>query len=449
MKKIIALCLVLILVFTISFSTMSYADPMTLSQIASLTYGLGNSFGLDFAMSGITATGANDFFSSKINTWLSGRSISEVFGVTPAQIIAGKLVIPHLLYNGIREFLQSFVSDNNIDSQEKNIIYAVGNYEFFTSGYIYDDAGRVATTWYSINSITGVREDYHTGYFLNTPARIPVNQGLSYENNTVYGLFNQNGGGIQKLFLRTITSQSMSSIGVSIDGDIPETVLNPNEEWTGTIGGQDWPDTNLDQLLGQIDQDVADNNLDVEGEVTPVVPPTPAPTPAPIEPDTPLSDVPWEGLNDLLDLTGQGISDSVGTAANDITGAIDGLRDETAQGVQDITGAIEGVQEGVAGLTDTIEDALTAPEIDEKTFDLRELFPFCIPFDIYHLLKKFDSSPSAPHVQLPIVIPSIGFSYTMDLDFSAWDPVADAMRTVELIVYALGLAWATSKVIKW
>lgn len=167
MKKILAMCVVLIIVFTISFSSMSYADPMSLSQIASLTYGLGNSFGLDFAMSGITATGANDYFSNEINSWLDGRSIADVFGVTPAQIISGKLVIPHLLYNGIREFLQSFVSDNNIDSSEKNIIYAVANYEFYSIQNLVDAQGRVAAAWLYINTTTGERNIRSTGYYLD------------------------------------------------------------------------------------------------------------------------------------------------------------------------------------------------------------------------------------------------------------------------------------------
>lgn len=80
---------------------------------------------------------------------------------------------------------------------------------------------------------------------------------------------------------------------------------------------------------------------------------------------------------------------------------------------------------------------------------MKGLFPFCIPFDIYNMLKALDASPTAPHVQLPFVIQSIGFSYLLDLDFSAFDPVAAIMRQMELICYGLALAWATSKVIKW
>jgi len=122
---------------------------------------------------------------------------------------------------------------------------------------------------------------------------------------------------------------------------------------------------------------------------------------------------------------------------------------QTQQQMQQTQQQIQESSESIDNTLKDIKNSLEPGEVTEKKFDLRELFPFCIPFDIYNLLQKFDGSPQAPRVQLPIVIPSIGFSYTLDLDFSPWDPVAATMRTIELIVYALGLAWATSKVIKW
>lgn len=112
----------------------------------------------------------------------------------------------------------------------------------------------------------------------------------------------------------------------------------------------------------------------------------------------------------------------------------------------------QDISEHTESIKDSVEQVTQTPEMEELPrfkFDLREFFPFCIPFDIYRLLQKFDGTPTAPHVQLPIVIDSIGFNYILDLDFSVFDPVAQVMRTVEFIVFALALAWATSKVIKW
>lgn len=122
---------------------------------------------------------------------------------------------------------------------------------------------------------------------------------------------------------------------------------------------------------------------------------------------------------------------------------------QTQQQQQQTQQDIKDTAESIDSTMKDVKDAIQPGEITPKKFDLRRLFPFCIPFDIHNMLKKFDAQPQAPHVQLPFVIESIGFSYTFDLDFSAFDGLAAAMRTIELIVYCLGLAWATSKVIKW
>lgn len=122
---------------------------------------------------------------------------------------------------------------------------------------------------------------------------------------------------------------------------------------------------------------------------------------------------------------------------------------QTQQQQQQTQQDIKETSESIDSTLKEVKDAIQPGEITPKKFDLRRLFPFCIPFDIHNMLKKFDAEPQAPHVQLPFVIESIGFSYMFDLDFSAFDGLASAMRTIELIVYCLGLAWATSKVIKW
>lgn len=122
---------------------------------------------------------------------------------------------------------------------------------------------------------------------------------------------------------------------------------------------------------------------------------------------------------------------------------------QTQQAQQQTQKDIAETSQSIDNTLKEVKDAVKPGELTPKKFDLRRLFPFCIPFDIHNMLKKFDATPTAPHVQLPFVIQSIGFSYTFDLDFSVFDGLASAMRTIELIVYCIGLAWATSKVIKW
>lgn len=426
MKKIFAFFLVFVLLFSLC-SINAYADPMTLSQIASLGYAIGSSFGLDFSMQGLTSAGINSYLEGKINRWLEGRSVIEVFGADQARIVAGKLIVPAMLYNGIRNFLNDFISENDIKEDSKVItLYSGGNsylYGGLQSYYISETTLNERPVYFvNSNIVYGSgwgKASIYTGYFY----------GFYISNNKVFGRYVRlrNGQFIANVNTELGTAgETQSTVSVSLDGDVPD-VINPDKEWSGTVGEQDWPDTNLEDLLGEIDQMVLDGDLIVEGEIVdPVVPPTPVPTYPPVDDILPGINTGIEIGNDLI----------IGQQAQ--TGAI--------------TQGLEGVQEAIGSLEGTVEAIVDTPmseELPDFKFDLRELFPFCIPFDIYRLLSSFDSEPAAPHVQLPIVIDSINFRYNLDLDFSAWDPVAQAMRTVELIVYAIALAWATGKVIKW
>lgn len=172
------------------------------------------------------------------------------------------------------------------------------------------------------------------------------------------------------------------------------------------------------------------------------------------EPEPPGPVDPIENIDqNVQDITGyqEDMKQQVDHMHQDVE-AIHQTQQQQQQVQQQMQQTQQQMQQDTSSIDSTLKDATATPgesDLPSFKFDLRELFPFCIPFDIYRLLSSFDATPQAPHVRLPIVIQSIGFSYTLDLDFSAWDPVAQAMRTAELIVYAIGLAWATGKVIKW
>lgn len=201
-------------------------------------------------------------------------------------------------------------------------------------------------------------------------------------------------------------------------------------------------DVNIDELTQAI-FDMIDSLDEIKAEWTNGEQPEP---PVPVDPIENI-DENVESINEYQ----QSMSQDVNHMHQDVE-SIYQLQQQQQQTQQQIQQSQQQMQQDTASIDDTLKDVTATPgqsDLPSFKFDLRELFPFCIPFDIYRLLSSFDSTPTAPHVQLPIVIQSIGFSYTLDLDFSAWDPVAQAMRTAELIVYAIGLAWATGKVIKW
>lgn len=93
---------------------------------------------------------------------------------------------------------------------------------------------------------------------------------------------------------------------------------------------------------------------------------------------------------------------------------------------------------------------VTQEEIDEAlegvtTIDLRSVFPFCIPFDIYNIILIFDTGENrrAPHITFVFPLTE----WEIDVDLAVFDPVAGILRVLELILFIIGLAVATRSLI--
>lgn len=95
-----------------------------------------------------------------------------------------------------------------------------------------------------------------------------------------------------------------------------------------------------------------------------------------------------------------------------------------------------------------ISTATPSTELSEYTIDLRNYFPFCIPWDLYDMITLLVAEPVAPHVQYPFVIEPLNVNYTIDLDFSQFDSVAAVLRTMELLAAGIGLALMTKRLIQ-
>lgn len=90
------------------------------------------------------------------------------------------------------------------------------------------------------------------------------------------------------------------------------------------------------------------------------------------------------------------------------------------------------------------------PTADVGTFmlDLRDFFPFCIPFDLYKFFSLLCAEPEAPVFHWEIRDLS-GNVYPIDVDLSSWDGFAAVFRHLQLLVFIIGLAMASRKFIKW
>lgn len=443
MNKNRILCIILVFLLLFCIQAPAYADPFGFDAIAAAAYALGQDFGFTFAFTNGAAASVQSQMENALETWAEPRGGINVFGLDPVKAVAGKLAVTQMAANAIMMFLQDFKETYNVLSNTEVFPGTIegGNIREYYDGYgNYGGRGfRIVTTYTDTGFSVALEHSIDGGDWEND---VRMSQTNSYTiGSTSYRFLRVNDTEIRPelrvVGIRTTTGYEnvwtyngqrftpvggISSIGKASATDFAPTVLNPTQEWQGDIGAD--PDTNLDQLIGQVFEEVADTNLDVEGEIVET---------APLDPGI---DEIIGGIDDIGDTL-----DGIGSGVEDI-----------ASDVGDVSGTVEGINEQVGEISNTLSDALTPPSTDEITqfkFDLRELFPFCIPFDIYRLLSSFDAEPQAPHIQLPIVIDSINFRYNLDLDFSAWDPVAQAMRTAELIVYAIGLAWATGKVIKW
>lgn len=445
-KRIIALILTVMILalVVVSRNTPVYADPLTATIIGGVSYALATDWGISFTSAMSTSSGMSGWITGQVEEYVNshGGSITALFGTEVAKAQLGKLAVGYQLYNGVKSFVNwlkekfgisgqlnaDFEGDSlPYDGQAESSIIGVGIEVSFIGSGVGGSATEVKGYYNGVRKFDRTRQNLRGG--IDKTYRVLIqNQEIYCE---IYQLDSDGARIRTESFLMVSEPEFTEMLSWDTSGYVEPTVLNPDQEWTGTIGGQAIPDTNLEQLLQEIFAGITQSDLLVDGEI---VEPGPSPTPVPtIAPDTPLSDVPWEGLGpdigDIADTTGD-IADTTGEIAE----------------------SLEGVAEGVDSISEALTDALDIPteaEAESAKFDLRNLFPFCIPFDIYRFLQMFDADPVAPHVRIPFVIDSLNFSYMIDMDFAAWSPLAAILRAAELIAYGIGLAWATSKVIKW
>ena len=98
------------------------------------------------------------------------------------------------------------------------------------------------------------------------------------------------------------------------------------------------------------------------------------------------------------------------------------------------------------------DDTTTDVNPDDYKADLRLVFPFCIPFDLVHLIQAFEAEPEAPVFEFPLDLelenPWTGkkildYHHTFKLDMSDYEPVIKIFRIFEIIFFIIGLLMIT------
>lgn len=109
---------------------------------------------------------------------------------------------------------------------------------------------------------------------------------------------------------------------------------------------------------------------------------------------------------------------------------------------------------GGGGDTDPDNPETPTPEEEASPYkaDLREIFPFCIPFDLIHLLKVFDAEAEAPVFEFPLDIEMnnpwtgekvIDYHHTFELDMADYEPVIKILRIFQVIFFIIALMLIT------
>lgn len=148
-------------------------------------------------------------------------------------------------------------------------------------------------------------------------------------------------------------------------------------------------------------------------------------------------------LTGLADLIGSAVSDAVISLPIELTDGISSTIE------LELTDALPIEQAKEADITGA-EDATTNPspgDLGPYTIDLRDFFPFCIPFDIYRMLTMFRGSAEAPRFTWRFYVPNV-VDQNIVIDLSGFDSAARILRSMELIAFCIGLAFVTKKLIQ-
>lgn len=99
-------------------------------------------------------------------------------------------------------------------------------------------------------------------------------------------------------------------------------------------------------------------------------------------------------------------------------------------------------------------DEDSSSDVDPKDYaiDLRKIFPFCIPFDLMHLLNVLDAEPEAPRFEIPVDLEAdnpftgkkiVNYHTKIVIDMSDYEQPIKVIRIFEIMFFILALLLIT------
>ena len=448
---------------------------------------------------GVMPTSDTSVFEGVVNDCVDALTASGVFlnGMTSILQLSDGVVVKNHVNQGIIQAILDWLFANDVATEQPVAVPSgkwlynsvafpplpsFSNFDstpyliIFPSGYLYAFSSEPTgyfngSTLYWGPSAGGYYEfyDYNSnGYYLKSSQTLPSPYGGAWSSTSViwsnFDFYNRNTGELIISASNPIT-ESYSQIAVAAGlaaGQIGADIKTDYETWVeeGVVA--------VDFGIGYVDDPNTHNDDDEDGdddtgtEIGPTVPPGELDPPSPDTQVAPSpSPSPWWKNNKWLNIGG-GI---VGWELGKVTRY---LLDQTQTDVQ--TGTADPQYKPDTSLfgnggngNNTVVDpdpptsdpsnptTPSDPEISvdfPMMFDLKDFFPFCIPFDLYDFFSVLDAPPEAPQFHWELCDLS-GNIYPIDVDLSTWDDLASFFRKLQLFLFITGLAAATRKYIKW
>ena len=80
--------------------------------------------------------------------------------------------------------------------------------------------------------------------------------------------------------------------------------------------------------------------------------------------------------------------------------------------------------------------------------DLHEFFPFCVPYDLVHLIKVLNAEPVAPCFETALVYEPLNINISVKLDMAQFEDVAMVFRIIETALFILSLILVSRSLIR-
>lgn len=149
----------------------------------------------------------------------------------------------------------------------------------------------------------------------------------------------------------------------------------------------------------------------------------------------------FESIQEYLDLITKLVASGNYTAAEQAA-LLENLKELEKAQVDELT----AIKDAITSIAATSEVAVDT-DFDIDTPDsIIDKFPFCLPFDVYTVFNLLSAEPEAPSFDIPFKMEGV-FDFSMEIDLSEFDAIANIVRWFIYIIFILGLIFVTNSLI--